>query len=327
MNTTENTAENTPEKTVKTETPEVAPYLSKTKKKESDKGNFVIPLILLLVSAIVIIATFYEEEYKNLVADNGSQTTSSEETTNIESLATDDSTSSDITVMQDGKITETANTTTDNPQAITENMTRSGGDETLVAEDSVSGETTKAPTTSITTGTVTPAESGKPDSTMKTEIAEKTRTIATEKTKTAATGENRTKIPASTIDNSIAVNTHKASRIRPDDTSIRARRQEEYNTAMQKRRQSYETEMQNRHQHYEAAMKARADERAANIEARKAIFQRVRQNRIEMNQKINTIHQQISKLHEEIHQIMLESRTAFDKPAEDRTQNPVIEHI
>ena len=77
---------------------------------------------------------------------------------------------------------------------------------------------------------------------------------------------------------------------------------------LQQRRQAYEKEMQDRRTQYEAAMKARQEKRANVAEARKAVFQRAQQNRLETNQKIQEIHNKISELHEEIHQIMLESK-------------------
>ncbi len=77
---------------------------------------------------------------------------------------------------------------------------------------------------------------------------------------------------------------------------------------LQQRRQAYENEMQDRRAQYETAMKAHQEKRANVAKAQKAVFQRAQKNRIETNQKIQEIHKQISKLHEEIHQLMLESK-------------------
>ncbi len=77
---------------------------------------------------------------------------------------------------------------------------------------------------------------------------------------------------------------------------------------LQKRRQAYEREMQNRRAQYETAMKARQEKRSKIAEAKKAVFQRVQKDRLAAEQKIQEIHKQIAKLHEEIHQIMRESR-------------------
>lgn len=77
---------------------------------------------------------------------------------------------------------------------------------------------------------------------------------------------------------------------------------------LQQRRQAYEKEMQDRRAQYETARKAQQEKRANVAKAQKAVFQRAQQNRIETKQKIQEIHKQISKLHEEIHQIMLESK-------------------
>jgi hypothetical protein len=77
---------------------------------------------------------------------------------------------------------------------------------------------------------------------------------------------------------------------------------------LQQRRQAYEKEMQDRRAQYETAMKAQQEKRANVAKAQKAVFQRAQQNRIETNQKIQEIHKQIAKLHEEIHRLMLESK-------------------
>lgn len=77
---------------------------------------------------------------------------------------------------------------------------------------------------------------------------------------------------------------------------------------LQQRRQAYEKEMQDRRAQYETAMKAQQEKRANVAKAKKAVFQRAQQNRLETNQKIQEIHKQISKLHEKIHQILLESK-------------------
>jgi len=77
---------------------------------------------------------------------------------------------------------------------------------------------------------------------------------------------------------------------------------------MQQRRQAYEREMQDRRARYEAAMKAQQAKRAKIAEAKKAVFQRVQKDRLATEQKIQAIHKQIAKLHDEIHQIMRESR-------------------
>lgn len=79
---------------------------------------------------------------------------------------------------------------------------------------------------------------------------------------------------------------------------------------LQQRRQAYEREMQDRRAQYEAAIKAQQKKRANIAEAQKTVFQRAQQNRLETSQKIQEIHNQIFKLHEEIHQIMRESRKA-----------------
>lgn len=90
---------------------------------------------------------------------------------------------------------------------------------------------------------------------------------------------------------------------------------QKYNEVMQQRRQAYEKEMEARRQQFEASMKVQQKKREAMIAAQKAEFQRMEMNRMETAEKIQALHNQISELHKEIHQLMLQSRPPRVNPA------------
>ncbi len=77
---------------------------------------------------------------------------------------------------------------------------------------------------------------------------------------------------------------------------------------LQQHRQAYESAMQDRRARYETAINARQEKQAKVAAAKKAVYQRIQKDRLAADQKIQQIHKQIAKLHEEIHQIMRESR-------------------
>lgn len=103
--------------------------------------------------------------------------------------------------------------------------------------------------------------------------------------------------------------TYTRYRYQPPYSRVQAQaRAKQHMEMLQQRRQAYETEMQDRRTRYETAMKNRQEKQAKVSEAKKAVFQRIQKDRLATDQKVQAIHQQIAKLHEEIHQIMRESK-------------------
>ena len=110
-----------------------------------------------------------------------------------------------------------------------------------------------------------------------------------------------------------------------EQSMARAQEQEKKHREMiQQRRQAYEKEMQSRRQQYEAAMKTREEKRAIMFAAQKDVAQHVQQNRIEKNQKLQEMHKRISDLHDEIHQIMRESRAVNKNSFASQVKNPAV---
>ena len=271
--------ENKTEKTA--ETTDTAPYMKKDKQNKDDttsaKSNIVIPLVLLLVSAIVIIATFYEEEYSDLMAQTEAQD-------NAVSKVNTEVTAEAIPETASEVVAETAgndsNATQDRPALNVKTTTEKAG---AVAQIEATEQ-----------NSVTEAKSA-PPAVVKEEVVA---VVAAQ-----ARPVNNNARPQQPYAAPYQYNAYNR-----DQAKVMAKQRMEM---LQQRRQAYEKEMQDRRTQYEAAMQARQEKRKNIAEAQKAVFQRAQQDRVETNQKIQDIHNKISKLHEEIHQLMQQSK----KPA------------
>ena len=305
----------------KTETTDTAPYMKKDKTNESAKSNFVIPLVLLLVSAIVIIATFYEDEYKHLIAQ-----------VNTKTDVVNDNTADTETTSTENTITEVkalANDEQANTVAATETKITQESETNLTLED-------EANTQKVTS--VTEAQTAEPVN--ETVAATSTETTKNADTSTASQNQSSDQInntqqginpaanynvhtqPAAYIPQRGAITNRRHSQEQYNARVAHAQQQaKQYHEMMLKRRQAYEQEIQLRRQQYEAAMQAKRKRKAEFFEAQKAVFQRIQQNRLVTNQKIQEIHDQISALHEEVHQIIRESRSAYEKSDADQDKH------
>jgi len=265
----------TENKTERADSKDTAPYLKKDSTPESSKSNIVIPLVLLIVSAIVIFATFYKEEYNNLVAGTDLDSESAEAPPH---QAAADKTDNNTEVMVIAEQSEDANSVSEESV-------------TIVAEESPApvAETATAPANDQTQAT---QQAASDDLTMQTQTA------------------------------NYFNSTQSAYRPYPYRPNIqnpaKSHTQEQaqkYNEVMQQRRQAYEKEMAARRQQFESSMKAQQKKREALIEAQNAEFQRMEKSRLETAEKIQALHNQISELHKEIHQLMLQSRPPRMTPA------------
>jgi len=191
-------------------------------------------------------------------------------------------------------------------EAATDVIAETAGAETAVAEDDIAQD---YPAESIETeknGTVAKTEATDQDITAQTEATSPADIIVTK----ASTAETVAAATQAQPENSRALTqriyaTSQYNVYNREQAQVWAKQHMEM---LQQRRQAYEREMQDRRARYEAAMKARQEKRANIAKAQKAVLKRAQQNRVETNHKIQEIHNQISKLHEEIHQIMRESR-------------------
>ena len=267
--------ENKTEQAATKDTVDTAPYLKKDSTPESSKSNIVIPLVLLVVSAIVIFATFYKEEYNNLVADTDSDSESAEAPLH---QAAADETDNNTDVIVIAEQSEDTNSVSEESVTIVTEESPEPIADTVTAPANDQGQTMQQAATD--------------DLTMQTQTA------------------NNVDSPQS------------AYRPYPYQPSIqnpaKSHTQEQaqkYNEVMQQRRQAYEKEMAARRQQFEESMKAQQKKREALIEAQKAEFQRMEKSRLETAEKIQALHNQISELHKEIHQLMLQSRPPRMTPA------------
>jgi hypothetical protein len=273
--------ENKNEQAAAKDTVDTAPYMKKDSTPESSKSNIVIPLVLLVVSAIVIFATFYKEEYNNLVAGTDSESESAE--------VSPDQTATDVTDDKTDVIV-IAEQSEDANSAPEETVT-------IIAEESSEPVVDTTPagdvgTANADTQDMTQQQTANDDLTMQTQAANNS-----DSTQSA----------------------YRSYPYRPNiQNPAKSHTQEQaqkYNEVMQQRRQAYEREMEARRQQFEASMKAQQKKREALIQAQKAEFQRMEQSSLETAEKIQALHNQISELHKEIHQLMLQSRPPRVNPA------------
>lgn len=281
-----------------TKTTDTAPYMKKDRQTDgqvtSSKSNIVIPLILLLVSAIVIAATFYEDEDNNLVADNDSPANTTEESVSAESALT--------------------KTITANEPSPTTTMTQTDGANTVTDKN-----ITKV-TESVVQNVATAVKGTSSDTNVSAQNKAQTRTSSSFKeNKIQQQANNVVAKQSPPADNQARKQTYEQSMAGAQEQAKKR------NKMIQRRRQTYEKEMQSRRQQYEAAMKTREEKRAKFFKEQKAVFQRVQQNRIETNQKLQEVHKLISDLHDEIHQIMRESGAVYKRPPATQTKNPSID--
>jgi len=276
MTDTENKTEQATEK----DTVDTAPYMKKDSTPESSKSNIVIPLVLLIVSAIVIFATFYKEEYNNLVTGTNSDSEPAEAPPH--QSATDVTDNTDVIVIAEQS--EDVNSAPEETVAI-------------VAEESSEPVVDSAPVSDAETATADMQDMAQQPTT-NDDLAMQTQAA------------NNFDSPQSA---------YRPYPYRPDvQNPAKSHTQEQaqkYNEVMQQRRQAYEKEMEARRQQFEASMKAQQKKREALMEAQKAEFQRMEKSRLETAEKIQALHNQISELHKEIHQLMLQSRPPRVNPA------------
>lgn len=282
--------ENKIENNAESKTTEAAPYMKKdsqnTGTTESSKSNLFIPLLLLLVSAIVIVATFYEDGYSNLVADADSISD-----TQLEASPSEPA-SNNIEMTDVNAIT---------PEA------------TAVKVQAVAVNTEIREVVTVQQDAVGPA-SNDHSSDLQTPAG-----IDRAPIKTAYTAYQRTPYSGRQVYQQSYEQARQKAKARELELANK------HNEIMQQHRQAYEKEMQARRQQYEATMKAQQEKRAKIAEAQKAVFQRVEQNRSENNKRMLEMHEQISKMHDDIHQIMRESQPHFRNNSAPQMQQPVVE--
>lgn len=300
MSDSENKTENNTEtKSIKT-----APYMKKDSQKQnatnSSKSNIFIPLVLLLVSAIVIIATFYEDEYNDLVAEANSITETPAEA-------------------------PTSKTPSINSEAVAENREVNITAENYIA---TAPEAAVAETQSVSVNAETAANTEvKTVSTDETDMIGQQANdhIASMQTRAAS---NRARAQSTYIPYANNEKNQQSYEQARKDAMARAQEQAKiHNEMMQQRRLAYENEMQQRRQQYEAAMQVQKERRAKLAEAQKAVFQRVEKNRLENSQKIKQMHEQISKMHDEIHQIMRDSQPHYRNNSTPQIQPSTAEQL
>jgi hypothetical protein len=272
----------------------------------SSKSNIVIPLVLLLVSAIVIIATFYEDGYDDLVAEANLITETPAEapkskTPSMESAAVAENTEVNIIDENNVATAPEAEAAATEIQAVAENAEAANTDDIKVSS---------AETDVITQQT---------DDRISSRQA-RTSNIRERMQTTYAPFQ-----PIPYTNNEIDQPSYEQTR---KDAMARSQELAKiHNERRQQRRLTYENEMQTRRQQHEAVVKAQEERRAKFAEAQKAVFQRVEQNRLENAQKIKQMHEQISKMHDEIHQIMRESQPHYRYNDAPQLQPPAAEQL
>lgn len=284
---------------------ETAPYMKKSSQDkdmpESPKSNFVIPLVLLLVSAIVIVATFYQDEYKDLVADAGM----------------------DIETLTETPVTEASQDNID--------TTVQSNEVDAIADSNIATATATATETAVTEApviTVSEAEKVEAEAASTAE-----QTIPPQNDNRVASTPSRatnsrvrmqpayTPYPPTPYANN-QVNRQSYDQARKQAMAHAAARQQTHDEMMQQHRQAYEKEMLARRQQHEAAMKAQQEKRAKIAETQKAVFQRVEQNRKEYDQRMQAMHEEVSKMHDEIHKIMHETQPQYRNNSAPQIQQP-----
>ena len=76
-------------------------------------------------------------------------------------------------------------------------------------------------------------------------------------------------------------------------------------------------------------MKAYKEKKAKLAETQKAIYQQFEQNRIEAKQKMEQMHKEISEMHRQMHQMMLDARPQMKRapqPPIQRAPGPQFRH-
>ncbi len=304
-------------------TADTAPDIKEGKQKNDQpilsKSNIIIPLALLLVSAIVIIATFYKDEYNNLIADNDSQTNEME-------------------------VTTTGSEKEESTVAATTQIKNNGLSSDSLADNNITEATEKQATENTAQNNVAIAEDVPAD----TKFASKNKAqvkpvLSANEVKASQQGSNLATTQMNTVNNQAMIkatpqtyqqrgqsrnSTEQARRHAYDQARGRAQEQaKKHNAVMQQRRQAYAKEMQARHQQHQAEMKVREEKRAQFFAAQKTMFQRVQKKRIETNKKLQEIHKRISDLHNEMHQIMQQSPTAYREQSFTQAPEQTVEHM
>jgi len=270
MSDTENKTKNNAEKT------EAAPYMKKTstgRNPESNKSNFVIPMVLLLVSAIVIVATFYEDEYNALMA----QTDETTETAQAETPASA------------APVETTAKTDT---VATTDTATEMATAQAATTETPVVAEATAEPVIAPKTEATITANNDKQPQV----VAQTVNTVAA----SAPTAQAKT----AQLQPNAQFRSNNANRYNGYNREQASVRTKQHMAMIQQRRQAYDQEMQSRRTQYEAAMKAQQERRNNMIEAQKAAYQRAQKSKVETGKKLQVIYKKIDELHQQIDQVM-----------------------
>ena len=268
--------------------------MSKTKHQtESSKSNYIMPLLLLVVSVIVILSTFNTDENndKNLTTQNNKQTDS-------------------VSLQQSDALNDSVALTEDNSAKNSEE------DSNTIAQE-ISPETTLV---SAAEETETPATIVGDANTIENAdvsiqpVQSNTQTDTEQVTSHAKS--TSTDVQQELVTTQEEPQYNQQQRQYNYNAGV-ARAQEQarqHYTMMQQRRHTYEQDMLSRRQHYDAAMKARRNKNSERFEAQKALFQNAQQNRLAIKQKIQHIHNKISVLHEELHQLMRESQYGYRTP-------------
>ena len=258
----------------------------------SSKG-FVIPLVLLLAAAIVIISTFYADEYKNFIAlifsDSEELTTETSSNTTDDDMAVASLTlSSTETPEQDNSSIPEVSTT---PAAASdsESISTDENRQDIKAARNISAD--KATSDQADNPATADSNVNTPD---------ETRTSVSDHPSPLASYANR-----HTYQESRRLAYQQAREQAIERAKAEAKR---HNETIAKRRQAYEKKVQERHQRYEAAMKAEQERRAKIIESQRAFYERAEQERKQREQRINEIYTKMTKLHQELRQIMHESQ-------------------
>lgn len=281
--------DNTTEKSAEKETVNTAPYMKKDSTPESSKSNMVIPLVLVLVSAIVIMATFYKGEDNSPV-----------EETNIATDAIEQD-PSQVTVASTVLETQTGETDADTEVATVETTTSSETTTTTNTADVIE-------ITEVAIVTEPETSSSPEDNTNANENSEEQQQINNSKAamQTPAAVKNTARMPVAYSQNQYQPYAQNPAKAHTQEQA------QKYNEIMQQRRQAYKKEMESRQKRFEEARTAHQKRRAEMIAAQKAEFQRMEKSRIETQKKIQYLHDQISQLHKEIHQLIHESNAATD---------------
>ena len=282
MSDTENKTENTTE----TETVDTAPYMKKPGQNESktasSKTEILAPAVLMLVLVGIISIIFYNKDHRDHAAQ--SETVAVIE---VETIAP-----AEDTVAEAQAANEQTSEQTSEQAAVEENTAQTTAAETTEEITTAEIEETAAPAVK--------APAVKPPA-VKAPAAKEVVVVIEEKTVAVTTPQ----VPVAAVNK---VNMRPAAPYQRMPNSRAQVQTKQRMEMLQQRRQAYEREMQDRRARYESAMKAQQEKRAKIAEAKKAVFQRAQKDRIAAEQKIQALHKQIAKLHEEIHQIMRETR-------------------